>query len=106
MNNFARSAGNGTIDTAKIYDVHRQIRGIVELYRETNLEVARITEELKLNWLGKGRNEFEAQYRLLIRKIEDFGDVLLEIYNALVEAEAAYEDMDDDIRQDFVMAME
>ena len=53
---------------------------------------------------GKGCNEFASQYNILIRKIEDFGDTLQEIYDALVDAEQAYEDADDSIRQEFAMA--
>lgn len=96
----------GTINTAMIYDTHRQIKTIVDSYKEVNKRVADITAEVNENWVGKGHNEFESQYNVLIRKIEDFGDTLKEIYDSLVEAEADYEDKDDDIRQDFVMAMD
>jgi Uncharacterized protein conserved in bacteria len=96
---------NGVINTSMIYDTHRQIKEIVESYKEVNLKVARITSEVNENWVGKGHNEFQSQYNLLIKKIDDFGDTLQDIYNALVEAEASYEDTDDDIRQDFAMAM-
>lgn len=96
---------DGTVDTRVIYDTHRQIKEIVESYKEVNSKVARITSEVNENWVGKAHNEFQSQYRLLISKIDDFGDVLQDIYDALVEAEASYEDVDDDIRQDFVMAI-
>ena len=38
--------------------------------------------------------------------IDDFGDTLQEIYDELVKAEASYEDTDDDIRQDYKMALD
>lgn len=97
---------DGHIDTAKIYATHRQIKEIVEAYKEVNLEVSRITNKIKENWVGEGRNEFESQYSLLIKKIDDFGDTLQDIYNALVEAEAEYETSDDGLRQEFVKAIE
>ena len=97
---------DGNIDTAKIYETHRQIKEIVEAYKEVNLEVSRITNKVKENWVGKGRNEFESQYNLLIKKIDDFGDTLTDIYEALVEAEAEYETSDDGLRQQFVMAIQ
>lgn len=96
---------DGHINTQKIYDVHQEIKNIVDDYKDINKKVADITAEVNENWVGKGRNEFETQYKLLIRKIEDFGDTLQDIYNGLVDAEVAYEDMDDDIRQEFKMAM-
>ncbi len=97
---------DGNIDTKLIYDTHCQIKELVESYKEINLKVTRITTEVKDNWVGKGRNEFESQYRILIGKIEDFGDTLQDIYDGLVEAEAAYEDADDEIRQKYVMSMQ
>ena len=97
---------DGHIDTEKIYATHRQIKEIVESYKDVNLEVSQITKKIKENWVGKGRNEFESQYNLLIKKIDDFGDTLQDIYDALVEAEAEYETSDDGLRQEFVKAIE
>lgn len=95
----------GNIDTARIYETHQQIKAIVESYKNLNLEVAKITGTIQENWVGEGRNEFESQYNLLIRKIDDFGDTLLDIYEALVQAEAEYETSDDALRQEFVKAI-
>ncbi len=97
---------DGNIETAKIYETHQQIKEIVESYKTVNLEVAQITKKIKENWVGKGRNEFQSQYNLLIKKIDDFGDTLQDIYDALVEAEAEYETSDDGLRQEFVKAIE
>lgn len=102
----ARKDCYGTIDTEKIYATHRQIKEIVDAYKEVNLEVSQITQKVRENWVGDGRNEFESQYNILIRKIDDFGDTLLDIYDALVEAEAEYETSDDGLRQEFVKAQE
>lgn len=96
---------NGNIDTEKINAAHTQIREIVESYKQVNAEVTAITKRVKENWVGEGRNEFESQYNLLIRKIDDFGDVLKDIYDALVKAEAEYESSDDGLRQQFVKAI-
>jgi len=96
---------NGTINTEMIYDTHRQIKEIVESYKEVNLKVAKITADVNENWVGKGHNEFQSQYNLLIKKIDDFGDTLQDIYEALVEAEASYEAADDSLRQNFVKAI-
>lgn len=97
---------NGTINTESIYDVHTKIKEIVESYKDINKRVADITTEVNENWVGKGHNEFQSQYKILIRKIEDFGDTLQDIYDGLVDAETKYEDADDEIRQEFAMAME
>ena len=91
-----------TIDTKKIYETHAQIKEIVMAYKDVNLKVNTITQRVKENWVGSGCNE----YKLLIRKIDDFGETLQEIYDALVHAEVQYETADDKIRQQFAMAMD
>ncbi len=102
---MASNTGNvvvdGTIITAKIKEAHRTIKEIVSSYKTVNYDVATITKQIKDNWVGEGRNEFESQYNLLIKKIEDFGDVLQDIYDALVQAEADYATADNDLKQDF-----
>lgn len=95
----------GTINTEIIYNTHRQIMEIVEAYKNVNLEVSNITKRVKESWVGEGSNEFQSQYNLLIKKIDDFGETLQDIYDALVEAEAEYETSDDGLRQEFVKAI-
>ena len=95
----------GNINSKIIYETHVQIKEIVEAYKEVNARVSKITGEVNENWVGRGQTEFESQYNLLIRKIEDFGDTLQEIYDNLVESEALYEDADDSLRQKFAMAI-
>ena len=107
---MAKSSGNvmceGNIDTGKIYETHRKIKTIVESFKNVNLAVTLHTNKVLENWVGEGRNEFQSQYNLLIKKIEDFGDTLQDIYDALVEAEAEYETADDSLRQEYEMAMQ
>jgi len=97
---------NGDIDKEMINNTHRQIKTIIESYKNVNLKVNRITSDIKENWVGLGATEFESQYKLLISKIEDFGDTLDELYDALVNAEFKYEEADDEIRQKYVMSMQ
>ena len=56
---MGKSSGNvmcdGTIDTSKIYDTHRQVKEIVESFKEVNRDVSEITATIKENWVGKGR---------------------------------------------------
>lgn len=96
----------GHINVDKIKAAHGKIKSIVEAYKDVNKEVSDLTIQIQDNWVGKGRNEFESQYNILIKKIEDFGDTLADIYDALVEADAQYGGTDDGMRQQFDMAME
>ena len=65
-----------------------------------------ITHQVKENWVGKGLNEFEHQYKTLIKKIDDFGDTLIDIYEALVQAQGEYDTADDNMRQAYKMSMD
>lgn len=96
---------DGTINSGDIFDAHTKIKEIVESYKDINIRVHSITEKVNENWVGNGQTEFESQYNLLIKKIDDFGDTLQDIYDALVKAEAAYEEQDDNLRKDFVKAI-
>ena len=95
---------DGTIISERINEAHKEIRAIAESFKKVNSEVDSITKTVKQNWVGEGRNEFQTQYDMLITKIDDFGDTLIDIYEALVEAEAEYQTADDSLRKDFVKA--
>jgi len=53
------------------------------------------TDTLLGTWDGEGRNQFETQYTLMEQQLKDISDVLYEIYEALVDAQAAYIDADE-----------
>lgn len=97
---------NGTVDSEAIYNAHTQIKQLVSSYKNVKKDVSTITNTIKDNWVGKGRNEFQAQYNLLIKKVDDFGDTLVDIYDALVDAESQYEETDLSIYNEFERSME
>ncbi len=92
------SVVSGTIETEKIQRAHETIKQLVSEYKDVNFKVEEITHQVKENWVGKGLNEFEHQYKTLIKKIDDFGDTLIDIYEALVQAQGEYDTADDNMR--------
>lgn len=101
---MASAITSGTIVEATIEATRVQIKTIVDSYADCNKKVHSISATVKESWVGEGRSEFEAQYEMLLSKIDDFGDTLEDIYDALVEAQAEYQTTDDDIRQDIAMS--
>ena len=95
---------SGNINTADINATHTKMRELMKSYNDLNLDVAKITQRVRENWVGDGKDEFETQYRLLIRKVDDFGDALKDIYDALVEAESKYEEQDLKIKNQISMS--
>ena len=100
------SVVSGTIETEKIQRAHETIKQLVSEYKDVNFKVEEITHQVKENWVGKGLNEFEHQYKTLIKKIDDFGDTLIDIYEALVQAQGEYDTADDNMRQAYKMSMD
>ncbi len=101
-----RGFTSGTIQTRSIAETREQMQKIVYQFKEQKKAVADVRTLLSLNWVGEGRNEFEAQYNLLISKVSDIGDTLDEMYKALVEAEAKYQEADDTYHQEMIMGLE
>lgn len=99
----AKKLTSGTIETDKIQATHEKIREIVAKYDEAKAEIGLITTNVKKIWVGKGADEFENQYNILVKKVEDFGDTLTDIYTALVTAQGEYDTTDDSTRQTFAM---
>ena len=100
------SVVSGTIETEKIQRAHETIKQLVSEYKDVNFKGEEITHQVKENWVGKGLNEFEHQYKTLIKKIDDFGDTLIDIYEALVQAQGEYDTADDNMRQAYKMSMD
>ncbi len=96
--------GSGTIDTQAIFDTHSKIKRIVENFTLLNFKVNQTTKNVNENWVGKGANEFQFQYKQIISKLDDYGDVIKDIYDALVRSEQNYEDGDLDIANDLASA--
>ena len=96
----------GNINTEVIYNTHRLMREMITEFNNSKLEVAAITQLVRDNWVGAGRDAFDTQYRTVINKIEDFGESIQEIYDALVDSEMQYEEVDVSIAQQFIMVNE
>ena len=94
---------SGTIELEYIVAARKQMYDMVHTFLEIKERINTTTEQVKSHWVGKGRNEFETQYKLLIAKIGDMGDSLDEMYEALVDAEASYGAADEDLRQSMAM---
>lgn len=96
----------GTIETEQIAAARETMHQIVKRFMEIKNQVNQTSQNLCEDWVGEGRNEYEAQYQLLISKVSDIGDSLEEMYQALVDAQAAYEETDRSYNQQVVMAMQ
>lgn len=97
---------SGHIDEENIKAAIDEMTAIALSYREIQDKVNETTRTVQQNWVGKGRDEFETQYSILIRKIEDFGDTLEEICDSLIDAEAEYQKADNTMGRSYTKTRE
>lgn len=96
---------SGVIKTVGIAAAREQMFAIMQRFMNVKDSVNKTRQTLCDDWVGEGRNEFEVQYRLLISKVDDIGQNLEEMYQALVDAEATYQEGDASLNQEIVMSM-
>ena len=66
----------------------------VEKYNNILSRVQTTVSTLLKTWEGDGKTKFEYDYSILYKQLEDIGDVLYEMYNNLIDAEAEYIETD------------
>lgn len=49
-----------------------------------------------LKWQGEGKNQFEKDYNTIYQQLSDIGDIMYELYDALIDAQAAYIQADEE----------
>lgn len=87
-----------------ITDTFQKFQSVLLSLRDIKMSIEMQTTALYAVWNGKGRNAFENQYRQLFSKISDINDALDEMYEALVNSAALYEQVDSEIAQKLDMS--
>lgn len=64
-------------------------------------EVTSATRTLLDSWEGEGRKQFEKDYKLVYRQLEDLSDIFYELRDALIDAEAQYIKTDQSLSKQF-----
>lgn len=95
-----------TIDEQAIDDARQKMQELAISFGDTKVRINEITTQLLDNWVGKGRTEFATQYDLLIGKVDDIGDSLDDMNDALIEAQAAYQETDQAFHREVSMSLE
>lgn len=86
-----------TLNTAQFKKAEGDFKRAIDKFDQSKMSLFSISEVMLANWSGEGRREFEYEYTLLKGKFEDLTEALYDIYKALVEAEATYIAMDEDL---------
>lgn len=69
----------------------------VKTYSDILNTVKQATATLLLNWKGEGKTQFEKDYNTIFKQLEDIGDILYDLREALINAETEYYQTDDEV---------
>lgn len=84
------------LDTHQFSTTIQAFKEGVQEYNEIRTDVERITNALFILWQGKGKKQFEKDYTTIYRQLTDIEDILYELYNSLIDAQAAYIQADEE----------
>lgn len=91
MANNSTASGNVThLNTAKFDSTIAAFKKGIDDYNTIKSDVERTTNTLFLSWQGKGKKQFEKDYNTIYQQLEDIADIMYELYDTLVDAEATY----------------
>ena len=78
------------LDTNKFSSTIEAFKSGIEEYNRIKDGVRSTTYDLFIAWHGEGKTQFERDYNLIYRQLSDIGDIMYELYDALIDAQAAY----------------
>lgn len=84
------------LDTKKFSEVVDIFNKEIETYNDIKSDVEKITNALFKDWQGKGKTQFEKDYTTIYQQLTDIADIMYELYNALIDAQAAYIQADEE----------
>ena len=91
------SSGNVTYLYTKTFtETINTFKRSISEYENIKLKVEQTTNTLFFNWQGEGKTQFEKDYTTLYRQLTDITDIMYELYEALIDAEAAYIQADEE----------
>ena len=92
-------ADNGNVqylDTNKFSSTIAIFKSGIEEYNRIKNGVKSTTNDLFLKWQGEGKAQFESDYYTIYQQLSDIGDIMYELYDALIDAQAAYIQADEE----------
>lgn len=78
-------------DSAKILDAK------IKEFDQIIADIREQTNTLLQAWHGEGKKQFELDYNTIFQQLEDVDDVMYDLYDSLVDADAEYVLADEEI---------
>ena len=75
------------IDTTNFPDAIKAIEKMAKSMEDLGDTLNDYKADLLVNWVGKGRNQFEKSYKVMKRKLDDGRDITWDMYEDLVSSQ-------------------
>lgn len=93
-----QSGGHLTrLDTERFSDVELAAKGVAENVERLQSKLANVKVMADINWVGKGREEFNNLYKVVELQLKDISKEFWSIYDALCDAEVSYLEADQEL---------
>jgi len=100
---MAKYKGVEFLETQKLLDATSTIDGCLKEYREIIRKISNTTNDLLGSWEGEGKTEFEKDYNTVYQQLSDISDIMYDLYDALVDADATYVQTDEELAKGMTM---
>ena len=91
------------IDSQKLLDAANTIDVCLKDYKNIIKRISTTTNDLLDSWYGEGRTEFEKDYSTVYQQLSDISDIMYDLYDALVDADATYIQTDEELAKGMTM---
>lgn len=102
---MASTVVSGHIDVSIIEDARDEMLVLVKEYRTIVAKAETLSTAVQLEWVGKGATSFESWYEIIKSKLNDYTEMLEEMYDALFDAYNAYSEGDSTIANELNQAI-
>ncbi len=75
----------------------------IQTYNTIRSNVSATTNTLFLSWFGEGKTQFEKDYTTIYRQLSDISDILYDLYDSMVDAQAEYIRIDEELSKQFTV---
>ena len=101
------SNGNVTyLNTNQFTDTVKAFKEAAKKYNEIKFGIENTTNALFFNWQGEGKKQFEKEYLVIYQQLSDIAEILYELRDAVIDAQAQYVLADDKIAKGIIASQE
>lgn len=91
------------LESQKLLDAANTLNSCISDYNDVISKITSKTDQLLLTWFGEGKTAFEKDYSTIYRQLEDISEVMYDLYDSLVDADATYVQTDEEIAKGMTM---